>query len=67
MGPVEESLGQVEVDVEAVDHGVGQGGGDGVELAHQVEGHDDLGIFNLQDVDQIVSFSWVPWKLKIKQ
>ena len=36
-----------------------------MELAHQVEGHDDLGVLDLQDVDQIVRFSWVPRQLKI--
>ena len=45
-GP-KESFGQVEVNVEAVDKGVGKGGGDGVQLPHQVEGDDDLRVLNL--------------------
>ena len=35
------------MDIEAVDEGVGEGGGDGVQLAHQVERDDDLRVFNL--------------------
>ena len=33
--------------VEAVDEGVCKGGGDGVQLPHQVEGHDDLWVLHL--------------------
>ena len=35
------------MDVKAVDEGVGEGGGDGVQLPHQVEGDDDLRVLNL--------------------
>ena len=35
------------MNVEAVDKGVGKGGGDGVQLPHQVEGDDDLRVLNL--------------------
>ena len=45
--PPQQSLGQVKVDVEAVDHRVGEHAVDGGELTHQVEGDDDLRVFHL--------------------
>merc|ERR1719266_1261385 len=58
----DDDLGQVKVDVEAVDQGIGQGRSDWMQLTHQMEGDDDLGVLNLvlQNVDQVVGFPWVP-------
>ena len=52
------------MDVEAVDHGVGQHGVDRAELAHEVEGDNELGVVHLEDVDQVAALAWITGKLK---
>ena len=52
------------MDVEAVDHGVGQHRVDGGELPHQVEGDDQLGVVHLQNVDQVPALPRVSGQLQ---
>ena len=54
------------MDVQAVHEGVGEGGGYGVELAHEVEGDDDLGVVHLQDVDEVARLPGVPRQLEVQ-
>ena len=51
------------MDVESVDHGVGQHGVDRAELTHQVEGDDQLGVVHLEHVDQVAALAWITGKL----
>ena len=53
------------MDIEAVDHGVGEHAVDGGELAHQVEGDNQLGVIHLENVDEVSSLPRVSWKLKL--
>ena len=55
------------MDVKAVDHGVGEHAVHGGQLAHQVERDDQLGIVNLEDVDEVSALPRVSWKLKLRR
>ena len=52
------------MDVEAVDHRVGEHAVDGGELTHQVEGDDEFGVIHLENVDEVSTLPRVSWELK---
>ena len=55
------------MDVKAVDHGVGEHAVHRGQLAHQVERDNQLGIVNLEDVDEVSALPRVSWKLKLRR
>ena len=63
----EKVSGRLEVDVKAVDHGVGEHAVHRGQLAHQVERDDQLWIVNLEDVDEVSTLPRVSWKLKLRR
>ena len=52
------------MDVEAVDHRVGEHAVDGGQLTHQVEGDDEFGVIHLENVDEVSTLPRVSWELK---
>ena len=55
------------MDIEAVDHGVGEHTVDGGQLTHQVKRDNQLGIIHLENVDEVSTLPRVSRKLKLRR